>query len=119
MATNLHHHVAAAIRAARKAKGLTQEQLAAQIERTPESLSNIERGHALPSLETLMLIGSALDLQPGSFLPETGELPDRAPQAIRLEQEIAQVVSKMDTAMLQVALKQLAALAELGTKRTS
>jgi transcriptional regulator with XRE-family HTH domain len=60
--------LAAAIRAARRSKGLTQEALAERINRTSASLSNLERAQSLPSLETLVLIAEALDVPISSLL---------------------------------------------------
>ena len=51
------------IREARKAKGLTQEDLAALIEKTVETVSNIERGIKLPGLATLEDIRKVLDVK--------------------------------------------------------
>ena len=55
--------VGSRIREARKAKGLTQEDLAALIEKTVETVSNIERGMKLPGLATLEDIRRVLDVK--------------------------------------------------------
>lgn len=44
MADELKRRLGLTVQAARRRAGLTQEGLAAQIARTPESVSNIERG---------------------------------------------------------------------------
>ena len=46
------------MQAARRRAGLTQEALAALIARTPESVSNIERGRQLSTIETLVDLGA-------------------------------------------------------------
>lgn len=51
------------IHKARKAKGLTQEDLAALIDKTVETISNIERGVKLPGLATLEDLRKALDVK--------------------------------------------------------
>ena len=51
------------VREARKAKGLTQEELAAAIDKTVETVSNIERGVKLPGLSTLEDIRKVLDIK--------------------------------------------------------
>ena len=56
MSQDLKPALAARIRAARLRNKMTQEDLAAQVERTPESISNIERGLQLPSIETMLEI---------------------------------------------------------------
>ena len=52
----------AAIRKARLAKGITQEQLAELVSITPTHEKHIESGHRLPSIEVLFSIAQALDL---------------------------------------------------------
>lgn len=51
------------IREARKAKGLTQEDLAALIDKTVETVSNMERGVKLPGLATLDGLRKVLDVK--------------------------------------------------------
>ncbi|MFT6077591.1 MAG: transcriptional regulator with XRE-family HTH domain [Rickettsiales bacterium] len=51
------------VRKARKNKGLTQEELAALIDKTVETVSNIERGVKLPGLATLEDIRKALGVK--------------------------------------------------------
>lgn len=54
----------------RKLRGLTQEQLAERIERTPAFIGHIEAPNISKaiSLDTLFDIASALDIQPHKFL---------------------------------------------------
>ncbi|MCF6291836.1 MAG: helix-turn-helix domain-containing protein [Robiginitomaculum sp.] len=115
MTKELKQHVAAAIRAARRAKGLTQEQLAGQIERTPESLSNIEREKALPSIETLVALSVALGISPSSLLPSDTNLPKRSQRVQRQEHEIIQMIKTMDESALEIAKIQLSALKNVRT----
>lgn len=55
------------IKLARQRSGLTQEDLAAQISRTAESISNIERGLQEPGLRTIQSLAKALDLPVSEF----------------------------------------------------
>ena len=50
------------IKSAREKKGLTQEQLAEQVNLSPMHISVIERGNKLPRLETLINIANVLDV---------------------------------------------------------
>ena len=50
------------IKSAREKKGLTQEQLAEQVNLSPMHISVIERGNKLPRLETLINIATVLDV---------------------------------------------------------
>lgn len=54
----------------RKLKGLTQEQLAEKIDRTPAFIGHVEAPNISKaiSLDTLFDIASALDIQPHKFL---------------------------------------------------
>lgn len=60
---NLKHTFGRKLKALRKAKGLTQEQLADQTELTVESISNIERGIFGPKFDNLERIAKVLDVQ--------------------------------------------------------
>ena len=86
------------IRRYRLKMGLTQEQLAEQIDLSASFLGHIERGSRVASLDTLMRLCKALEITPNDLLitrssiPEQ-ELPDRiniSPQ--RLMQGMAQLL---------------------------
>ena len=54
---------------ARKAKGLSQHELAAELHVSRQSVSNWERGKSLPDLETLTVIAAALGVSASELLP--------------------------------------------------
>ena len=58
------------IQAARKAKHLTQEQLAALLDLSTPHISALERGVKPPSLETLVRIANELDVSADSLLQD-------------------------------------------------
>ena len=58
----LRNRISAAIRATRRARGVSQEHVAGQIGIATESLSAIERGASLPSLETYVALARLLEL---------------------------------------------------------
>ena len=60
----------AAIRRGRGAKGLTQEQLAEQVNLSPMHISVIERGNKLPRLEALINIANVLDVSADILLQD-------------------------------------------------
>lgn len=60
--TNLKNKFGRKLKSLRKAKGLTQEQLADQTELTVESISNIERGIFGPKFDNLERIAKVLDV---------------------------------------------------------
>lgn len=104
--------LAAAIRAARKSKGLTQEALAERINRTAASLSNLERAQSLPSLDTLVLIAEALDL-PVSSLLDTPVSRSKTRSRIREENEIMDLIRSLSAEQLRIARMQIEALGSL------
>lgn len=82
-------HVGGRIRAARKDAGLTQDQLAGMIDKSVETISNLERGHTAPSLETLGLVAKALEQPPDWFLRGSRDRRNSgAANALRTEIEI-------------------------------
>lgn len=60
MSLTLSQKIGLRIRSLRKRKGITQEKLADLTEKTPETISNIERGVSAPSLQTLELLSRHL-----------------------------------------------------------
>lgn len=59
------------LRAARKAKGFSQEQLGAAADLHPTYVSLLERGKNSPSLRALFLLAGALGLQPAELVTRT------------------------------------------------
>lgn len=51
------------IRTIREASGMTQEQLAKKVDRTPRSIRTIENGEAFPRISTLQKIADALNAE--------------------------------------------------------
>jgi DNA-binding XRE family transcriptional regulator len=64
-----------AIRAAREKAGLTQEEVARQIELHPMTYGGIERGRLLPSITTLTRLCVLLKLDPDT-LPDLRDVRD-------------------------------------------
>ncbi|KKI91230.1 DNA-binding protein [Bacillus sp. SA1-12] len=60
----------------RKAKGLSSRELAKKAEITPSMLSQIERGLANPSIQTLKVLAKSLDVPTFSFLLEETNTED-------------------------------------------
>lgn len=68
-----------AIAKKRKAKALTQDDLAGMVEVDAETISRFERGTVLPSLQRLLVIADALGVGVGELLSEASPLVnDRA-----------------------------------------
>jgi transcriptional regulator with XRE-family HTH domain len=83
MRTELGRIVGLRVKRAREASGLTQSQLAERIDRTKESVSNIERGVSLPGLDTLQAICDVTKIPLTAVVEAVGE--DAASQDARAE----------------------------------
>tara|TARA_R110002110_G_scaffold387396_1_gene599247 strand:+ start:6903 stop:7250 length:348 start_codon:yes stop_codon:yes gene_type:complete len=112
MTTDLKQTLGRQVKTAREAKRLTQEQLAGLVERTPEALSNIERGHSVPSLDTLEKLSIHLDVPIAEFFEQAKEMRGKLPRRVGLETDARQVIKRLSDTNLEVALKQLKALAD-------
>jgi transcriptional regulator with XRE-family HTH domain len=66
MTADLRRLIGRRLRAIRLARGLTQEAVAALLDRSVETISNLERGQSLPSLESLATLADRLGVE----LPE-------------------------------------------------
>lgn len=99
------------LKALRKQRGLTQEDLADLIDRSVDAVSHIERGISLPSYETLGRLAEVLDVALTDLSdwykvdPSQGD-PERA----RLESTLIQVAKSLDTLGLRIAVEQIQAL---------
>jgi transcriptional regulator with XRE-family HTH domain len=72
-----------AVASRRKALGLTQDDLAGIVEVDAETISRIERGAVVPSLQRLAMIAGALHAGIGELLSEASPLPsDRVHQLV-------------------------------------
>lgn len=70
------------IKAAREAKGLTQEGLAALVDLSPTHMSVIERGIKVPNLDSFVAIANALDISADSLLVD---VVDHAAESVACE----------------------------------
>jgi len=98
------------VRAARRRVGLTQEALAARVGKTPESVSNIERGQQLPMLDTLAALAAALDVPLREFF-EGADEPGQSARRRQLEAEMRELVRSLDDDTLATAVRQVEVLA--------
>ena len=80
--------VGARIKAARKAKHMTQEKLAAVVDLSTPHMSALERGIKQPSLETLVIIANELDVSADYLLQD---MVDRS--ALSASNELSELLS--------------------------
>lgn len=90
-------------------------ELGAQIGWTPESVSNIERGLQLPSIETLVELGQALGI-PASELLEGVGAPgiQHSPRRLELELRLRDITRTLSDRALAVAVAQVDVLLQEG-----
>lgn len=62
--------VAKRVAEARRARGMTQEELAAKADVSPTHISVLERGVKLPNLDTFIAIANALEVSAGYLLQD-------------------------------------------------
>lgn len=100
----LKKHIGAKVQAARRRKGLTQEELAESIGRAVETISNIERGFALTGLDTLEKISHALGEPIKGFFD--GYQPERKVHLRRQkrEQQLLEKIDKLNDRELKLAI---------------
>lgn len=98
------------IRVARLRAGLSQEALATRVRRTPESISNIERGQQLPALDTLFELVEVLDLPLTELLDTGNDTRKLSRKRLMAEGQIMEMVRGLSDNAIEVAISQLAAL---------
>ncbi|HCJ28271.1 MAG TPA: hypothetical protein DHV63_02995 [Pseudomonas sp.] len=116
MAHDLKMAIGARVHAARKRANLTQEGLAAAISKTAESVSYIERGRQLPTLETLADLAAALGLPLSELVDEPTKRHGAGRRRLQLEASLIEHIRGMDDAMLAIAVEQVAILSRTSAK---
>jgi transcriptional regulator with XRE-family HTH domain len=101
---DLKQHVGLKVRAARLKRNLTQEQLAERVEKTAESISNIERGHVAPPLDTLHRIAVELDTPMTFFFEDIGQARDITRSRLELEQRLRGLAEELAAEDLRLAV---------------
>lgn len=100
------------IKRLRKAKGLSQEELAAAINKTVDTVSNIERGISLPRLESVYDLAGVLGVPVYEFF-YLQDIDAREKEHIVLIEKIAKKLKGQPTAVLELALEMVSYLASL------
>lgn len=109
------------LRAARRQRRLTQEDLADLLDRSVYAISNLERGRSLPNYETMHRLSNVLGIALGDLIAWTEEAGGNASgdghhgavsERAQLEAILRQVCRKLDERGLRIAIAQMTALAE-------
>ncbi|MEP9373860.1 helix-turn-helix transcriptional regulator [Mesorhizobium sp. KR1-2] len=96
------------LKAIRKQKGLTQDQLAERMGRSVDAISNIERGKSLPSFETIELLCDTLGIE----LKRLFDFEERklSPRHTQLSEELQAVARELSLSDLELAVEQVKAI---------
>ncbi len=108
---DLKQYIGMKVRAARQKRGLTQEQLAESVDKTVETISNIERGHSLTGLDTLERISRSLEVPIRDFFEGLEEGRSVQRSRLVLEQRLLKLIQGLTEAELKTARELMEVLA--------
>lgn len=91
-------------------RGLTQEVLGERVEKTAESISNIERGQVLPPLDTLRRIAEHLDVPMAYFFEDIDKPSSVSRNRMELEQRLRGLSTDLTNEELLLALAVIEAI---------
>jgi len=100
MPTDLKRLIGERLRAIRIARGLTQEDVAGLIDRSVETVSNLERGQVLPSLENLAALSRRLGVELTELLSEQRPAGNRRESEEQRLRHLAAQLSDRDFGIL-------------------
>jgi ribosome-binding protein aMBF1 (putative translation factor) len=113
LADRLKQTIAVTIKAARVAKDWSQEELAARIGKTPESISNIERARQLPAIDTLLDLARVLELSVPEMIEASHSTRKLSRERADNEAQLITVLQSLSDTAVGIALVQVGALATL------
>ena len=96
------------------AQNSIQETLADGVGRTPESISNIERGKQLPNIETLSELARVLKVPLTEFFEGLEARHTVSRERALLEAELLETARQLAPRLIKVALEQVKVLKKLG-----
>ncbi|MCD8525848.1 MAG: helix-turn-helix domain-containing protein [Alphaproteobacteria bacterium] len=96
----------------RKAKGLSQELLAERIDKSVDTISNIERGVFAPRLDTALEIANALEVELFELF-QIREMPLKDKEKAKILDEIFDLLKDQSDEILQFTLAQTKELVTL------
>lgn len=99
---DVKQRIAAAVRAARKSKGLSQQQVAEAIGTTLETVSKCERGASVPSVEVFLAMVRVLGLDVADLAANSDDRTDVSTSRARQEAEVMAVARAISDTDLQL-----------------
>ncbi len=109
MSDDLKRRIGKRLRALRESRALSQEDVAAAIDRSVETVSNIERGRVLAALETLDRLSRRLDVPLSDFFDD-GAAAVVSPARAATDMRLREVLRGLSDREAEVALRQVEAL---------
>ena len=112
MESRLQRDIGLRIRALRRQKAMTQEELGERAGKTAESISNIERGVTMPPLDTLESLVGILEIPLADLFAIAGgdgQNHDR----VQLEARLHGLARSLSDRGLEIAVRQIEALTEI------
>ncbi len=119
MAHDLKHAIGLRLRDLRNVQNITQETLAEMIERTPETVSNIERGKFLPSLDTLERISKGLHISLSSFFEKDEHRSMKFVRSYEIEFRLRKALEPLTDEDIETALRLLETFSSSQKKKGS
>ena len=101
---DVKQHVGIKVKARRQRLGLTQAQLAEAVDKTVETISNIERGDSLTSVETLQLISERLQVPLAEFFEGLEKARPNGRRRVELEQKMGLLLQSLPDQDAELAL---------------
>lgn len=113
MTEMLRQTIATKVRTARASRNWSQEELAAKIAKTPESISNIERAKQLPALDTLLDLARVLDLSVPEMIEAAQDRRKLSRERADNEARLAIAIRGLSDNAVAIAVQQIEALAKV------
>lgn len=103
-------HIGVRVKTVRQMKGLTQEQLADAVGKAVETISNIERGAMLTSIDTLQRIAQVLGVPLAHFFEDTEDARQVGRARLEDEQRLRVIAQQLSPDDLRLALSLITTL---------
>ena len=116
--TDLPHRIGEQARAARKALGLTQADVAEEVGIAPEVYGRLERGGMMPSVTTLLKLAKALRVSPDVLLAQATP-PTSTPEKRPALRRIVRLLERADDATVGRVLIVVAAMLDGGRRAST
>ncbi|WP_434617396.1 helix-turn-helix transcriptional regulator [Azospirillum sp. B2RO_4] len=111
MSDDLKRIVGLRVRGERLARGITQEQLSERIDRTVETVSNLERGKAWPGIDTLLQICDVFQIKISQIFEDDDSLHPTS-KRVELQAYMRVLLGKLADNDLEIAVRQVEVLVD-------